>query len=79
MSGTGDPGEAGALPLSLNRAAVVGLVVSVAVAAGAMFALPWLVGLGLSFYRAFLLIGILEFVAALIAGLSVYFLYIRRQ
>jgi len=49
----------------LNRWAVAGLAVSVAIAAGALFVLPWLQSQGISFGVGFWSIVAVEFLAAL--------------
>jgi len=53
---------------SLNRWAVAGLVVSVAIAAGSLFVLPWLQSQGVSFGFGFWSIVAIEFLAALAVG-----------
>jgi hypothetical protein len=51
-------------PEPLNRWAVVGLVVSVLVAVGGLFALPSLLSQGITFNAAFWFLCAVEFVAA---------------
>jgi len=62
-------------PAALNRLALAGIFVFGAIAALALFALPTLTGMGLSFFEAFWTIAAVEFVAAVGAGASVYWLY----
>lgn len=62
-------------PASLNRLAVVGLVVGTAVAMLGLFALPTLESMGLGFREAFLIVGVAEFAAAVVVGAAAYNLY----
>jgi ABC-type transport system involved in cytochrome c biogenesis permease subunit len=55
-------------PASLNRLAVVAFVAAGLVAIVALFALPTLRSMGLSFNQAFLVVGVVEFGSALVAG-----------
>lgn len=65
-------------PSSLNRLAVVGLVLGAAVAMAGLFALPALESLGLAFREAFVVIGVVEFVSAVVVGTAAYHLYTVR-
>jgi len=62
-------------PNSLNRLAVVGLVLGAAVAMAGLFALPTLESLGFAFRQAFLVVGVAEFAAAVVVGTAAYHLY----
>jgi len=62
-------------PRPLNVLAVAGVAFFALLAAGALFALPSLRDLGLSFRASFVLVSAVEFVAAIGAGLSAYRLY----
>jgi hypothetical protein len=57
-------------PASLNRLAVVAFVAAAAVAMLTLFVLPTLESMGLSFREAFLIVGVVEFAAAVVAGVS---------
>lgn len=79
LLGSGTGPDAGELPLSLNRVALVGFVLSGAIAFVALFSLPALVDAGLSFWQAFALICAVEFTTALTGGYSAHALYTRRE
>ncbi|WP_049935297.1 hypothetical protein [Haloplanus natans] len=56
------------LPASLNQLAVVVFVVAGLVAMATLFVFPTLRSMGLSINQAFLVVGVLEFGSALVAG-----------
>lgn len=63
------------LPPVLNRLAVVALVGGGVVAFLAFFSMPLLLDLGFAFWQAFALISGIEFLAAIVCGVSIYRLY----
>jgi hypothetical protein len=66
-------------PASLNVLAVLGFAVAAVVAAVGLFALPVLRSFGLSFREAFLVVGLSEFAAAVVAAVSAYHFYSRQE
>lgn len=70
----GSDGES-AYPAALNRLAVVAFVGAALVGASGLFAVPFLQDLGLSFRESFAIVGVGEFVAAVVAAVAGYHLY----
>ncbi|AAG19773.1 MULTISPECIES: hypothetical protein [Halobacterium] len=71
-----DDGDAdGDFPASLNRLAVVALAGAALVGAAGLFAVPFLRSFGMTFWEAFTVVGVSEFVSAIVAALAGYHLY----
>jgi len=66
-------------PSSLNRLAVVGLVLFTILAVVGLFALPTLTAWGVPFRWAFAVLVVVEYLAAVGAGASAYLLYDDRS
>ncbi|MFT4931298.1 MAG: hypothetical protein ACI91T_001173 [Natronomonas sp.] len=62
-------------PSSLNPLAVVGLILFTILAVVGLFALPTLMTYGVSFRWAFAVLVVVEYLAAVGAGVSAYLLY----
>lgn len=71
--------DSAVLPPSLNRLAVVSLFGGALIAALALFSMPTLVNAGFTPRQAFILISIVEFLSAVVCGLSVHWLYVDRE
>ncbi|MFB6255370.1 MAG: hypothetical protein ABEH58_01360 [Haloplanus sp.] len=73
-----DTGKA-ELPASLNRLAVVVFVVAGLVAMATLFAFPVIRSIGLSANQTFIVVGVVEFVSALVAGTAAVYFYTGRD
>jgi hypothetical protein len=62
-------------PASLNRLAVVAFVAAALVAMVTLFVLPTLRSMGLSFNQAFLVVAVVEFGSAVVAGAAAMHFY----